>query len=154
MAHSDRPLPVVSNHQTIKQVIDWLLAPAVFAHLRGSRVATWKPRLLAATALLWATSDLSTLHERFTQARKIITKVFRWQGARVEAIKGLSKCWATGKSGCWRRWCHSSGSGCRKSIGRSGRRRGMPCLRGTAVVSRWPEARRWKRPLRLGAGAR
>ena len=79
MSHQDRPCPVVINHQTIKQVIDWLLAPAVFAPLRGRRQATWKPRLLAATALLWATSEANTLHERFVQARKLIAKVFRWQ---------------------------------------------------------------------------
>ena len=35
MSHPDRPFPLVINHQTIKQVLDWLLAPAVFAHLRG-----------------------------------------------------------------------------------------------------------------------
>lgn len=58
MSHQDQPLSLVSNQQTIKQVLDWLLAPAVFAHLRGGRLATWKPRLLAATAVLWATSDL------------------------------------------------------------------------------------------------
>lgn len=77
MSHQDRSCPLVINHQTLKQVIDWLLAPAVFAELRGRKQATWKPRLVAATALVWATSELSTLHERFRQARKIITKIFR-----------------------------------------------------------------------------
>jgi hypothetical protein len=91
MSHQDRPWPLVINHQTIKQVLDWLLAPAVFAHLRGSRLATWKPRLLAATAVLWATSDLSTLHERFAQARQIITKVFRWQWAPGGSYQGFMK---------------------------------------------------------------
>ena len=65
MSHQDQPCPLVINHQTIKQVIDWLLVPAVFAPLRGRRQATWKPRMLAATAVLWATAELSTLHERF-----------------------------------------------------------------------------------------
>ncbi|MBI3796515.1 MAG: hypothetical protein HY268_06025 [Deltaproteobacteria bacterium] len=51
MSHQDRPLPLVINHQTLKQVIAWLLAPAVFARLAGRQAATWKPRLLAATAL-------------------------------------------------------------------------------------------------------
>ena len=60
-------------------VLDWLLAPSVFAGLRGGQRATWKPRVLAATALLWATSDLPTLHARFVQARKVIAKVFRWR---------------------------------------------------------------------------
>lgn len=45
MSHQDRPCPLVINHQTLKQVIDWLLAPAVFASLRGSKLATWKPRM-------------------------------------------------------------------------------------------------------------
>ena len=91
MSHQDQPLPLVINHQTLKQVIDWLLAPAVFAGLAGSRQGTWKPRLLAATAMLWATSELSTLHERFTQARKIITKVFRWRPAPGVSYQGFLK---------------------------------------------------------------
>ena len=91
MSQPDRPVPLVINHQTIKQVIDWLLAPAVFAHLRGGRLATWQPRLLAATALLWATAELSTLHERFVQARKIITKVLRWCPAPGMSYQGFMK---------------------------------------------------------------
>ena len=75
----------------IKQVIDWLLAPAVFASLPGRRQATWKPRLLAATALVWATSELSTLQERFAQARKIIPKVFRWHPAPGGSYPGFLK---------------------------------------------------------------
>jgi hypothetical protein len=44
--------------------------------------------MLAAAALLWATSELSTLHARFAQvARKIIAKVFRWQAAPAGATK-------------------------------------------------------------------
>jgi hypothetical protein len=60
MAHQDRLCPLVINHQTLKQVLDWLLVPNVFASLRGGKQATWKPRMLAATALLWARSDLAT----------------------------------------------------------------------------------------------
>jgi hypothetical protein len=91
MAHQDQPCPLVINHQTLKQVIDWVLAPAVFAHVRGRRQATWKPRLLAAAAWLWATSEASTLQERFTQARKIIQKVFRWQLAPGVSVQGFLK---------------------------------------------------------------
>jgi hypothetical protein len=91
MSHQDQPCPVVINHQTIKQVIDWLLAPAVFTSLPGRKVARWKPRMLAAAAVLWATSGLDTLHERFTQARKIIAKVFRWQPAPGESYQGFLK---------------------------------------------------------------
>jgi len=91
MSHQDRPCSLVINHQTLKQVIDWLLAPALFTSLRGQKQATWKPRLLAATALLWAMSELSTLHERFAQARKLITKVFRWQLAPGGSYQGFMK---------------------------------------------------------------
>jgi hypothetical protein len=91
MSHQDQPCPLVINHQTIKQVIDWLLAPAVFVRLPGRKGATWKPRMLAAAALLWATSELSTLHERFAQARKIIAKVFRWQPAPGGSSQGFLK---------------------------------------------------------------
>ncbi|HSL71109.1 MAG TPA: IS4 family transposase, partial [Longimicrobiales bacterium] len=91
MSHQDQPCPVVINHQTIKQVIDWLLQPTVFAHLSGGKMATWQPRMLAAAAVLWATSELSTLHARFVQARKIITKVFRWRPAPGVSYQGFLK---------------------------------------------------------------
>jgi hypothetical protein len=91
MSQQDQPVSLVINHHTIKQVLDWLLAPAVFARLAGGSQATWQPRLLAATAILWATSELSTLHERFAQARKIITKVFRWQPAPGVSYQGFMK---------------------------------------------------------------
>ena len=91
MSHQDQPFPLVINPQTIKQVIDWLLTPTVFAPLPGRKVATWKPRMLAAAALLWATSELSTLQDRFAQARKIIAKVFRWQPAPGGSYQGFLK---------------------------------------------------------------
>src|SRR5215467_8747030 len=91
MSPQDRRCSLVINHHTIKQVIDWLLAPGVFANLRGSRVATWQPRLLAATALLWATSDLPTLRARFVQARKVMAKVFRWRRAPGGSAQGFLK---------------------------------------------------------------
>jgi hypothetical protein len=91
MSHQDRSCALVINHQTLKQVIDWLLAPSVCASLRGSQRATWKPRLLAATALLWATSELPTLQARFAQARKIVQQVFRWQPAPGVSAQGFLK---------------------------------------------------------------
>jgi hypothetical protein len=91
MSHQDRSCSLVINHQTLKQVIDWLLAPSVFTSLRGSRLATWKPRMLAAAALLWATSELPTLQDRFTQARKIVQKMFRWQPAPGLSTQGFLK---------------------------------------------------------------
>ena len=91
MSHQDRLCSLVSNHQTLKQVLDWLVAPSGFAGLRGSKQATWKPRMVAAAALLGATSEGSTLQERFAQARKIVTKVFRWQPAPGESYHGFRK---------------------------------------------------------------
>src|SRR5258705_1573902 len=91
MSHQDQPCFLAINHQTLKQVIDWLLAPAVFAHLQGRRQATWKPRMIAAAALLWATSELPTLQARFTQARKVIAKVFRWQPPPGVSYQGFLK---------------------------------------------------------------
>lgn len=91
MSHQDRPYPLVINHQTIKQVLDWLLAPRVFAGLRGGQRARWKPRMLAAAALLWATSELPTLQGRFAQARQIVQKVFRWQPAPGVSAQGFLK---------------------------------------------------------------
>jgi hypothetical protein len=91
MSHQDRSGSLVINHQTLKQVIDWLLAPGVFARLRGSKGVTWKPRMLAAAALVWATSELPTLQDRFAQARKIVQKVFRWQPAPGVSAQGFLK---------------------------------------------------------------
>ena len=91
MSHQDCSCSLVINHQTLQQVIDWLLAPAVFASLRGRRQATWKPRMLAAAALLWATSELPTLQDRFAQARKIVQKVCRWQSAPGVSVQGFLK---------------------------------------------------------------
>jgi len=91
MSHQDRPCPLVINHQTLKQVLDWLLAPAVCAGRRGRNQATWKPRMLAAAALLWATAEASTLGERFAQARQIVQKVFRWHPAPGLSSQGFLK---------------------------------------------------------------
>jgi len=90
MSHQDRR-PIVVNHQVIKQVFDWLLVPALFAGMRVSTLAAWKPRMLAATALLWATSDLFTLKDRFQQARKIVSKIFRWHAPPGATYQGFMK---------------------------------------------------------------
>jgi hypothetical protein len=97
MSPQDRPDPLVINPQTLKQVIDWLLTPTVFARLRGRKGATWKPRMLAAAAVVGATSELSTWHDRVAQARKIIAKVFRWQPPPGGSEQGLLKMLAKGQ---------------------------------------------------------
>jgi hypothetical protein len=54
-------------------------------------MATGQPRRLAAAAVLWATSELRTVHARFVQARKLITKVFRWGPAPGVSDQGFMK---------------------------------------------------------------
>jgi hypothetical protein len=53
--------------------------------------ASWKPRMLVVAALLWATSELPNLKDRFTQARKIVSKVFRWQPDPGVTYQGFIK---------------------------------------------------------------
>jgi len=91
MSHQDRKLPIVINHQTIKQVVDWLFASAVFAGKKARQDAKWKPRVLAVTAFLWAASGCESLGDRFEQARKIVRRVFRWQNAPGETYQGFIK---------------------------------------------------------------
>ena len=91
MSHQDRTSDIVVNHQTIKQVADWLLAPALFAGMKARSNASWRPRMLAVAALLWATSELTNLKDRFEQARKIVGKIFRWQSAPGTTYQGFMK---------------------------------------------------------------
>lgn len=72
-------------------MIDGLLTLRVFASLPGRKGATWKPRMLAAAAVVWETSEMKTLHARVVQARKIIAKVFRWQPAPGGSSQGFLK---------------------------------------------------------------
>jgi hypothetical protein len=91
MSHQNRTSRIVVNHETIKQAVDWLLPPAIFAGMKARSNASWKPRMLVVTALLWATSGLSSLVERFEQARKIVHKIFRWQLAPGTTYQGFMK---------------------------------------------------------------
>jgi hypothetical protein len=91
MSHQDRMSRIVVNHQTIKQVVDWLLVPCLFAGLKTRGGAKWKPRMLAVAALLWATSGEDNLTDRFVTARKVVHKLFRWQGAPGESYQGFMK---------------------------------------------------------------
>ena len=91
MSQQDRMSNIVVNHQTIKQVVDWLLAPALFAGMKARSNASWKPRMLAVAAVLWAISDFTNLKDRFEQARKIVDKIFRWQPAPGATYQGFMK---------------------------------------------------------------
>ncbi len=89
MPHQDRK--IVVNHQTIKQVVDWLLPLALFSRMHVRKDATWKPRMLATAALMWATSAESNLKDRFGQARRIVNKIFRWQPSAGATYQGFVK---------------------------------------------------------------
>lgn len=91
MSHQDRMSNIVINHQTIKQVVDWLLPPGLFVGMTVRRGASWKPRMLAVAALLWVTSEGTHLKDRFERARKIVKKVFRWQLAPGSTYQGFIK---------------------------------------------------------------
>ena len=93
MSHQDRKSQqqVVVNHRVLREVVNWLLPPTLFVGMRTRAGSKWKPRMLAAAALFWATSDRPTLAERFEHARQIIKKVFHWQSAPGKTYEGFVK---------------------------------------------------------------
>jgi hypothetical protein len=82
---------IIINHRVIKQVLDQFIAPALLAGFRTRTGATWKPRLLATVALLWATSAAQNLTDRFEKARKVVIKIFRWQPEPGMSYQGFMK---------------------------------------------------------------
>lgn len=93
MSHQDRKSNgrTVVNHESLREVMGWLLRPALFVGMRVRVGSRWKPRMLAAAALLWATSDRQSLTERFEHARKIIKRVFRGQREPGSTYRGFMK---------------------------------------------------------------
>jgi len=93
MSHQDKKsVPqIVVNHRVLREVIAWLLRPAAFAGMHVRKGSTWKPRMLAAAALFWATSDHETLGERFKHARKIIKRIFPGQLSPGKSYEGFVK---------------------------------------------------------------
>ena len=93
MSHQDRKSQqqIVVNHESLREVVGWLLRPALFVGMRVRQGSQWKPRMLAAAALFWATSDRTTLGERFEHARKIIKRIFRGQPEPGRTYRGFMK---------------------------------------------------------------
>ena len=93
MSHQDRKSreQIVVNHQVLREVIAWLLPPALFVGMSVRKGSTWKPRMLAAAALFWVTSDRTTLTDRFQHTRKIIKRVFRGQAEPGKTYRGFMK---------------------------------------------------------------
>jgi len=93
MSHQDRKSQqqIVVNHQVLREVIAWLLPPALFVGMHVRQGSRWKPRMLAAAALFWATSDHTTLTDRFGHTRKIIKRIFRGQPEPGKTYRGFMK---------------------------------------------------------------
>ena len=53
--------------------------------------STWKPRMLAAETLFWATSNRTILTDRFGDTRKIIKRIFRGQSEPAKTYRGFMK---------------------------------------------------------------
>lgn len=93
MSHQDRKSqhPIVVNHETLRDVTGWLFRPALFRGMEVRAGSKWKPRLLAMTALFWATSDHTTLGDRFEHASKVSKKVSRGQPEPGRSYRGFTK---------------------------------------------------------------
>ena len=91
MSHQGRTTDIVINHQVVKQVVDEIVAPALLAGIKTRSGGKWKPRMVATVALLCAASGLQNLKDRFKEARKIVTKIFRWQEAPGTSYQGFMK---------------------------------------------------------------
>lgn len=93
MSHQDRksnPRTLV-NYESLREVVGWLLEPALFAGMHVRRGSQWKPRMLAAAAVFWAISDHATLTDRFEHARKVIRRIFRRQPEPGHTYRGFMK---------------------------------------------------------------
>lgn len=98
MSHQDKKSlsQIVVNFETLKLVIDWILKPVLFSGMQVRSGSKWEPRLLAATALLWACSDHLCLTDRFAHVRQVAKKIFRWYndpGDSYQGFIGMLKKW-------------------------------------------------------------
>ncbi len=93
MSHQDRKSQqqIVVNYESLREVVGWLLRPALFIGMSVREGSKWKPRMLAAAALFWATSDRATLTGRFEHTRKIIKRIFRGQHEPGHTYRGFMK---------------------------------------------------------------
>ncbi len=92
---SRRSAEVAVNHALLRDALKWALPAGIFAACRTGVNVSWKARILAYAAVLWAWSDEGTLGKRFITARKLVIKMFRWQeepgGSYQGFIKALHK---------------------------------------------------------------
>lgn len=67
------------NHRSLREAVDWLLSPQLFREITFRKGSIWTPFMLVGTALFWTWGSNKNVTERFSHARKIITKIFRVQ---------------------------------------------------------------------------
>lgn len=94
MSHQDHGSDgrVVVNAQALRQVMDWLLDDdVVWDDVCFRKDCLWKPKTLAATALLWVWGDEKTLGDRFATARKITARMFRLQQQPAGSYQAWTK---------------------------------------------------------------
>lgn len=90
MSHQDRKCEAI-NDQAIKQAVDWLMPAGMFRGMRVRRGATWKARMLAVAAFIWGCLSTGPMEDRFTLARSIADKLFRWFPSPGKTYEGFKK---------------------------------------------------------------
>ena len=88
---SRRDAEVAVNHALLRDALKWALPASSFAACRLGVKVSWKARILTYAAVLWVWSDEATLGERFVTARKLVIKMFRWQGEPGSSYQGFIK---------------------------------------------------------------
>lgn len=88
---SRRDAEVVVNHVSLQDALSWTMPGNSFGCCRTGVKASWKARMLAFAAVLWAWSDESTLGKRFVAARKLVIKMFSWQEKPGTSYQGFIK---------------------------------------------------------------
>ncbi len=88
---SRRDAEVAVNHALLGDALKWALPPSIFAACRFGVKVSWKARILTYAAVLWVWSDEGTLGKRFVTARKLVIKMFRWQGEAGGSYQGFIK---------------------------------------------------------------
>ena len=93
MSHQDRKSkgPIVVNHESLKQAINELFAEKAFRKIKTHGSGKWTSRMLVTVALFWAWSELTGLKERFTEAVRLVGKIFRWLPGPGKTYQGFTK---------------------------------------------------------------
>ena len=92
MSHQD--LDVVKSRlkgQCLKVALQSLLSEVSWSGIKFRKDCSWTPKLLAATALLWAWSGETTVVERFQVVRRIVIFLFSLQHQVAESYQAFIK---------------------------------------------------------------